>query len=489
MCLKCIAVKKSNNIDHMTNSIKIATLMGRIIFWGGLIACACVALVYLYAARPLADDFERATCQTVAEAISRTSDYYGNWSGRWAGLGMVYLGWSLIPQLSPNISIYYSMLLATVWLLMFAGGVAIMRLLIGGTFFKSLLWTAVVALIYFSFYNDLAPTIYWLPGAAENALGVIIMSLAIWLVMSSIANDTQNGLVYYIGVFLCLLIAPGCHELAGLVACAFFALMLVWCYFRCEHGIPKILLFAFVFAVIGTAINVFSPGNTGREDIAFPDPSIMEMVNTFTIIVLRTLRTIMSPQILLGVPFVAIVIQKHPDILHSLLKYRKWALVIIGAISLAMIGVVLLYSYKLGGHPSARTISFFCNCMFMVILPALIIIVVRYLYEGSIKSFVFVESILYLMLGVSVILGSNIDKGFFSYKKGLLPWIEDQEARHALLLKHSELGSEDVVLKPGPAAPPLLFTYWELGENPKWWQNQDQANYYKVRSIRMKPKE
>ena len=119
--------------------------MSRFVFGGAIVTSAMVALVYLYAARPLADDFERATCQGIVEAINTTSHYYLSWSGRWAGLGMASLGWSIIPQLTPNISIYYSMLLASVWLLMFAASVAIIRLLIGGTFFKSLLWTAIAA--------------------------------------------------------------------------------------------------------------------------------------------------------------------------------------------------------------------------------------------------------------------------------------------------------------------------------------------------------
>jgi hypothetical protein len=391
--------------------------------------------------------------------------------------------------LTPSISAYYSVFLTLVCVFMFVCCTVMMRLLIGGSWGRSALWAAITALVYFSFYNDLAPTIYWIAGATENALGVVLMSLAIWPVMREFAEETKVMRIQNVGVFVCLLIAPGCHELAGLIVCAFFALMLVWAYFFRKQRIPKVLVYAFIFAIVGTAINVFSPGNSGRGGIAFREPSVVEIINASTIIVLRTLRNMMSPQMLLGIVLASIVIQKYPDITKRMLLYREQAFAIVVAMFLALLGVLIVYSIKLGGHPSARTINFFCSSMFMVILPALLIIITGYIDSEEIKAPRWVESMLYLLVGLTVILAPNIDKGFFSYKKGLGPWIKDQESRHALLLKHAELGSKDVLIKPGPVAPHLLFTEWELGENPKCWQNKDQARYYKVRSIRMSPVE
>ena len=465
--------------------IRQTNLYAQVLLLGAALLCFAIIVVYLYAARPMADDYGRASCQSIVEALSRTSETYTGWSGRWASIGMQHLGWGLIPQLTPSISAYYSAFLAAVWILMFTGSAVIMKLLLGRTCVKTLYLTVIAAVYYFSFYHDLSSTIYWIPGATEGGLAVILMSLAIWLVVSRLAGILESGMVYYTTVFLCLLIAPGCHELAGLTASAFFALMLIWHYFKHDHRVPQVLMYAFIFSVAGTAISVFAPGNSVRAELQGADPSLGNMANACLLIVLRTLRVIMSPQMLLGIPLAAIIVQRYPDVLQRLLSYKKQAFAISGAMSLALIAVAMVYSYKLGGHPAARTVNFFCTSMFVITVPALVITIAGYVKSRKIGIPSLAEPLLCLLLGTSIILGPNLDKGFFSYKTSLIPWIQDQESRHALLIESSSNGQEDVMIEPGPPAPHLLFMEYELSSDAGSWQNQHQARYYRIDRIKM----
>src|SRR6516162_1570978 len=133
------------------------------LFYASLLACGLVFLAYLYAAFPVADDFGRATCASPSEAIARTADNYLHWSGRWAGIGIEHIGWSLIPQRTPNIGHYYSLFLGLVLLASFGGLFAIMSCLLRGGTCSNLLRSCVVALFYFSYFHSPAETLFWIP--------------------------------------------------------------------------------------------------------------------------------------------------------------------------------------------------------------------------------------------------------------------------------------------------------------------------------------
>jgi hypothetical protein len=464
----------------------LATKVGLGLFYASLLACGLVFLAYLYAARPLADDFGRATCATPSEAIARTADIYLHWSGRWAGNGIQYIGWSLIPQRTPNIGQYYSLFLGLVLFASFGGFFAIMSCLLRGSTSSNLLTSCVVALFYFSFFESPAETLFWIPGAAEGGLAVVLMSLAVWLVINCLTGSPKYRPLTYIEVGLCLLLGAGCHELAGMTASAFFSLLVAWFFFCNNRRVPALVVFALVISTIATAISVFAPGNSVRSAQEFGNHgSIPNALNSLSQLLLRIMRVILSPQLLLGAPAALIFLRKSGSVRPNLLAQSKLVQTAGISMLIALLVVVLIYAVRAGAIPAGRTVNFFCSSLFLVAVPAMMI---AWLGRPEPSLPVICDRLqpwLFTLLAISIFTGPTLDRGFFSYKKGLIPWIRYQENKHRLLLQAAQSGESEVVLDPGPPPPYLLFQDSDLGVDEAW-ANKVQADYYGVHSIRIK---
>jgi len=466
----------------------LATKVPLGLFYASLLACGLVFLAYLYAVRPVADDFGRATCATPSEAIARTADNYLHWSGRWAGIGIEHIGWSLIPQRTPNIGHYYSLFLGLVLLASFGGLFAIMSCLLRGGTSSNLLRSCVVALFYFSFFHNPAETLFWIPGATEGGLAVVLMSLAVWLVLNCLTGSPKYCALIYIEVGLCLLLGAGCHELAGMTASAFFSLLVAWFFFRNNRRVPALVVFALVISAIATAIGVFAPGNSVRSAYEFCNHvSIPDALNSLSQLTLRTMRVILSVQLLLGVPAALIFLRKSGSVRPNLLAQSKLVEAAGICMLIALLVVVLIYAVKAGNVPAGRTVNFFCSSLFLVAVPAMMI---AWLGRPEPSLPVICDRLqpwLFTLLAISIFTGPTLDRGFFSYKKGLIPWIRYQENKHRLLLQAAQSGESEVVLDPGPPPPHLLLQGSELGADFEAWANKVQADYYGVHSIRIKP--
>jgi hypothetical protein len=474
----------------------LATRVALGFFYASLLACGLVFLAYLYAARPLADDFGRATCASSSEAIARTAHDYLYLCGRWASIGIEHIGWSLIPQRTPNIGHYYSIFLGLVLLASFGGLFAIMSCLLRGSTSSNLLRSSVVALFYFSFFHSPAETLFWIPGAAEGGLAVVLMCLAVWLVLNGLTGGPKYRPMTYIEVGLCLLLGAGCHELAGMTATAFFSLLSAWYFFRNNRRVPALVVFALVISIIATAISVFAPGNSVRSALyvarapgteEFTHASIPNALNSLSQLLLRTMRVILSVQLLLGIPAALIFLRKSRSVRPNLLAQSKLVEATGISMLIALLAVVLIYAFRIGNIPAGRTVNFFCTSLFLVAVPAMMI---AWLGRPEPSLPVISDRLqpwLVTLLAISIFTGPTLDRGFFSYKKGLIPWIRYQENRHHLLLQAGQSGESEVVLDPGPPPPYLLFLDSELGTDAEAWGNKIQAGYYGVHSIRIKP--
>jgi hypothetical protein len=153
---------------------------------------------------------------------------------------------------------------------------------------------------------------------------------------------------------------------------------------------------------------------------------------------------------------------------------------------IALLAVVLIYAVKAGNVPAGRTVNFFCSTMFLVPIPAMMI---AWLGQPEPRFPLIcdrLEAWLFSLLAISIFTGPTLDRGFFSYKKGLIPWIRYQENKHRLLLQAAQSGESEVVLDAGPPPPHLLLNGSELGADFEAWVYEVQAAYYGVHSIRIK---
>ena len=189
---------------------------------------------------------------------------------------------------------------------------------------------------------------------------------------------------------------------------------------------------------------------------------------------------------MLGAAAALIFLRKSGSVRPNLLAQSKLVQAAGISMLIALLVVVLIYAVKAGNIPAGRTVNFFCSSLFLVAVPAMMI---AWLGRSEPSLPVICDRLqpwLFTLLAISIFTGPTLDRGFFSYKKGLIPWIRYQENKHRLLLRAAQSGESEVVLDPGPPLPYLLYREYELGADAEAWENKVQAAYYGVHSIRIK---
>jgi hypothetical protein len=279
-------------------------------------------------------------------------------------------------------------------------------------------------------------------------------------------------------------VAPGLHEIAGLFLCAFFSLILIFMFL---FGLPfrgKFILISFLITLIATSVSVFAPGNAIRAGIEFSnaDVSLSGTINGLVQLWIRVGRVIFSPSFIVGTIIVILFSNKNKIFYNFPFSPKKSALIsFLGFV--ALVGLSLLIAWKTSKIPAGRTVNFFATVFILCCLPLIL-----YVFSTSIHNLLpkinFKPLLIPLnfVFAFTIVLGSTLDRGLFSYKTNLLPWVKYQNDKHFTLCKsppHSE-----IILKPAPPAPPLLFTEHDL-KTSNSISNLAQERYYALKSIRI----
>ncbi len=462
---------------------KVFEKMGLLAAILSLAGVLLIVITYFGVAIPLADDYGRATTHSFSEAIARTVFTYQSWAGRWAAMFLQFGIWGVLFKQGGHFFEVYRASLAVLGGISFLSVLWISRYAVCGGRWRRLVCGTAFAATYLAVYHAPGETLYWLPGATEGGLAAVSAGLAVWLTIGHFfekQGDKPFGGLVVVG--LLSILSPGFHELGGLFLCCFFALCLLATSVFDLGGKKAFLLVALVVAIAAAAFSVFAPGNTVRAQHSLPDSvSIAMAANSCAQIWIRTLRVLVSPPLLLGA-MIVLVLNRRKSFLRHPLQPRLYAILATCA-GASLVVVSAIVAWKSGHNPAARTVNFFITTCMLTSLPLLVLFVAK-----KMESVVFeiprsALACLYFMFAVAVMAESTMDRGLFSYKRSLVPWLKYQMAKHAYL--QQDHGDSEVLLAPPPPGPPMLAAGSDVTQNADAWINQTQAVFYGVKAIRM----
>jgi len=279
--------------------------------------------------------------------------------------------------------------------------------------------------------------------------------------------------------------ASGAHELAGIVLSIFLSVLAVIQIIR-HRKLQRDILLISAICIAGTALSVFAPGNAVRAEYSFgPTPGLETRVNSFLLLILPLGRTAMTPTLLLAAA-IALIPNPIADFIKERFRSHKTIFLdIFVSVSIAILGACSIYAIKIADHPEPRTVSLLVNIELLVMIPALLVLLLQHDFSFSLRNSMAFRNILYVFLSFSLILGGFLDKGFFSYKKGLPAWLAYSENRHAILTKLVLSGETVVSIPAGPPPPLLLFMGADLTTDPDHWINRGTADYYGFSSLKL----
>ena len=449
--------------------------------WAVLFIVFGLVFAYAAVAVPFADDYSRATTATFAEAYQRVVSDYFKWTGRWASMAMQYGAWAFIGGDIKSFLLGYRISLIIVLLVNLLGWYFLVRLITGLNHWKALILGIACGGTYFSVIHSPGQTLYWLPGATEGGLSSLIAALVLWGALPLFLQKWAR--ISALKIFLLsmgIFVSAGCHELGGMFLASFFGLALAYgLLLQCNWN-KKILLYLLIASFVASAIAVFAPGNTVRAEWeGMQSGSLLESINAGSQICLRTLRTILSPSILLGSAILFLYAKSQPDFVFKVNKSESFFLVIAVPLVLALVAAVV--AWKTAAIPAGRTINFFVSLLVYIWLPSLVIFASRlsHLNINSISSQVSV--CIWLVFALSILIGPMVDRAFFSYKTHLPDWIQYQSHKHRILMMADSF--DTVHLNEPPPPPPMFFTETDITADSKAWINRVQAAFYGVSAI------
>lgn len=464
---------------------RVFPLIGMLATVSSLGLCLLIFSLYLCIARPAADDYGRATTSSLVDAASRSHGSYFNWCGRWASIGFQHTGWALVSSPSKRISVSYTIYLAGTLAVAFVVVTLAVSQLTNLSFVKTIGFTALLSLTYFSFFHEPGQSIFWIPGVSEGTLSASFLFLGFSLLIS---DPKSLSTLRAVGIGILITISAGCHELGGLVGSSFVAVYAAG-YFWIFRGSTSVqyrsaIALAIVLAIAGTAISVFAPGNSVRSSQEFSDPpALFSIANSFSQVLLRTSRVLLSPIYLLGIVLGVTVFGIPKTLRSNTASSPQVHYLVLVAAGGSLIATCALYGFAAYNNPAGRTVNFFASASICLITPSLFVIFQKFSFILNTPENQPYRTTLLLLFSAAVITGPTIDKGFFSYKKDLLPWIRAQDSRHRTLTAASGKKQSEVILDPLPNPPPLLFNELEISSDPDYFGNYLREIYYGIDRI------
>ncbi len=207
-----IAYERRTLADASARPSSAAGLAG-----AGILATLATALVLIWYACPVLDDYLRGSCIN-APCYRYVQDFYFKWSGRWSAVGLECATMTWIDMVR-----WYPILLGALLFFQAMGVSVFWRMLLGGIVPRrqALLLTATTMALLWASLPSPAETWYWICGHVENQLSISLsllllggLVLGTWEEISPFRAGARIS-----GLALLALFVTGLHELIGLMLC------------------------------------------------------------------------------------------------------------------------------------------------------------------------------------------------------------------------------------------------------------------------------
>ncbi len=460
----------------------------RALFWDKWLCMSAIAVVLVVGttlfcyAQPLADDFARAYKGRLQGVFPAMIAEYFHWSGRWASSTLNYFITSSfdLVRLYPLLLVVNAALLA----------VSIFSLLhaaeIGTAIRQRLCLTAAALALYWAGMPDPGETVYWLTGSVDNLTGLWLSLLLFAGLLQSRMQKGPAALAIGAGLSLLALVAAGFHELFSLLLCLALAGGTLRGWLARDEG-RWMWTACLAAALVGFLVVYNAPGNAVRR-AEFPFAANFGVTMRLTVqqVISDVLPWILDVRLLFGTALILLLApecikddrRQRSELRDLVIVVLTWVAVLIAAVAAA--------SWATGSNLILRTL----DGIYLVFLTGWFwVFVMAKRHFGRREPLLAATPLLRrtaaTIFVAAMLLTGNTWKQLRDLRGAAPAYSNAMGDRWRLLEAASAKGTPHVTVKPVWAHPKSYIAYFELREDPNYWENRSVANYFGLRSVRM----
>jgi Family of unknown function (DUF6056) len=454
---------------------------------GASCAVLVVVLALFWFAQPLADDFARGYKGRIQGVVPATVYEYHTWTGRWAGSGLSYF----LTSSFDLVNAYAFLLLISPTLLAISVYAVLQAAAIGESIRQRLALTACLLALYWAGMPHPGDTFYWLTGGSDNLAGLALSLLLIAGLLRHLPRKKVTSWVTGGGLCLVAVLAAGFHELFALVLCILLAgsTLVLW---LVNDGRRWLCICCLIAASAGFFVVYSAPGNRVRQ-ADFPlasDPS-----TTLRLTVKQGLSNVipwvLDVRLLSATALVLIIVPAAITAAPSRRKVNGREIAILAATWLCAIGAAFAAaSWAIGMEIPART----RNGLYLIFLLGwfwLLVVLTRQLRgrEPSLLTATpFMRRIAVGLFVASMLLTGNTLQGVRDLRGAAPAYRHALRNRWHALEAAAARGERDVLIEPLQGRPESYITYFEVREDPEYWENWSVAHYFGLRTVALRSK-
>lgn len=450
----------------------------------GIAAVLVVASTLFFYAHPLADDFARAYKGRTQGVVSATILEYFTWTGRWASTGLDYFltsSFDLVRLYPLLLMINPALLAGGLYLLLLAAGIGTAR-------GQRLALTAAALALYWAGMPHPGESIYWLTGGDSTFAGLSVSLLLLAGLLRQPAPTMHGSVAIGAGLSLLTVLATGFHELFGLLVCIVLVggALRAWLARDPRRWIWAVCVVA---ALVGFLVVYLAPGNAVRRaEFRLAGKLDVALRLTVTQGIRDVISWVLDIRLLMGT---ALLLMLAPQALTGLRPGRDGTArdVVIVALTwvVALVAAYAAGSWAIGINMPARTrngiyLVFLAGWFWVLVMLARLIAMREHPRLGVRPLMCRVAAVIFV---VAMLLTGNTWKALGDLHRTAPVYSKAMRDRWRSLEAAQARAEQDAVVEPLPARPQLYISYFELRQDPAYWENWSVAHYFGLRSVRL----
>jgi hypothetical protein len=479
--------------ERNTTAAVASDFDGRTLFWekfvcvSAVVGVLAVAVTLFRYAHPLADDFARGYKGRAQGIVPSIVNEYFTWTGRWAACGLSYF-----LTTSFDIVRFYPLLLTIIPLALAAAVyLQLQASEIGATRRQRAALTAALLAVYWAGLPDPGDNFYWLTGSVDNVAGLVLSLLLLAGLIGFRARTPLLSVAAGIGLSLLAVLATGFHEVFGLLLCVVLAggTFRAWLARDPRRWSWTVCLAA---ALIGFLIVYIAPGNGARR-AEFPLAANLGVTLQLTIKqgVSNVIPWILDIRLLAATILMLILAP------HSLIERGRSSrvttrdiIIVLLTWATAIFAAFAAVSWAIGMKMAPRTL----DGIYFIFLAGwfwVLVMVMRRFAERDEPLLIaapLLRRIAVAIFVVAMLLTGNTWKALQDLRGAAPVYSAAMNARYRSLAAAAARGERDVAVEPLPQKPESFIKYFELREDPDYWENWSVAHYFGLNTVRMSGK-